>query len=83
MGILNATPVLIKTLSCGSMIMLTGLYRSNPMDWGVAHVGVQAVGNIFMYGNSIASILISVNVISFPLLLKKREREKVLTVLST
>ena len=75
MGILNATPVFIKTLSCGSMIMLTGLYRSTQMDQGVAHVGVQAVGNIFMYGNSIASILISGSVISFPLLFKE-EREK-------
>ena len=52
----NATPVFIKTLSCGGMIMLIGLYRSNPIDWGVAHVGVRAMGNIFIYGNSTASI---------------------------
>ena len=50
-------------------------YRSNLMDWGVEHKDVQAVGNIFMYGNSIASILISASVISFPLLLQKREKK--------
>ena len=35
---------------------LTELYRSRPMDWGVAHVGVHTLGSIFMYGNSIASM---------------------------
>ena len=35
--------------------MLVGLYKSNPIDQGMACVGVQVIGNIFTYGNSIAS----------------------------
>ena len=35
---------------------LAGLYKSKPIDQGVACVGVHAVGSTFMYGNSIASM---------------------------
>ena len=56
---MHLTQYLAATLSWASIMTLTGLYRSRPMDQGVAHVGVCAVGNIFIYGNSIASIFLN------------------------
>ena len=37
---------------------LTGLYKSKPIDWGVAHVGIATVISIFMYGSLIASMFL-------------------------
>ena len=51
----------INTLSCAGISILVGLYKSRPTDFGVAHVGIHAVGNSFMPGSSMASILIVFN----------------------
>ena len=46
----------ISTLLCAGTSTLVGLYKSRPMDFGIAHVRIYAVGNNFIQGSCTASI---------------------------
>ena len=49
MGIWKAIPMFTNTLSCAGTSTLVGLYKSRPTDFGIAHVGIHAVGNNFIH----------------------------------